>query len=62
MSGPAPDEATLRARGRRVVTSVRLPQSLLAVLDARCAQLGVSRSEYLVELVAVAMSADPSKF
>jgi hypothetical protein len=44
------------------VTSVRLPQSLLAVLDARCAQLGVSRSEYLVELVAVAMSADPSKF
>jgi len=44
------------------VTSIRLPQSLLAVLDARCSQLGVSRSEYLVELVAVAMSADHSKF
>lgn len=55
VSGRSPDEATLRARGRRVVTSIRLPQSLLAVLDARCEQLGVSRSEYVTVMLAVAM-------
>ena len=35
--------------------SVRLPQATLAALDARCAELGVSRSEYVAELLAVAL-------
>lgn len=55
MSGPSPDEATRRARGHRVVVSVRLPQAAVVALDARCAELGVSRSEYVAEMLAVAL-------
>lgn len=55
MSGRSPDEATRRARGHRVVVSLRLPQSALAALDARCEQLGVSRSEYVTVMLAVAL-------
>ena len=55
MSGRSPDEATRRSRGHRVVVSLRLPQSALAALDARCEQLGVSRSEYVAEMLAVAI-------
>lgn len=55
MSGRSPDEATRRARGRRVVVSLRLPQAAVAALDARCAELGVSRSEYVAEMLAVAL-------
>ncbi len=62
MSGRSPDEATRRARGHRVVVSLRLPQAAVVALDARCEQLGVSRSEYVAEMLAVALSADPSKF
>ena len=38
-----------------MVVSLRLPQSALAALDARCEQLGVSRSEYVTVMLAVAM-------
>jgi metal-responsive CopG/Arc/MetJ family transcriptional regulator len=38
-----------------VVVSLRLPQATLAALDARCAELGVSRSEYVAEMLAVAL-------
>lgn len=38
-----------------MVVSLRLPQSALAALDARCEQLGASRSEYVAELLAVAI-------
>ena len=55
MSGRSPDEATRRARGHRVVVSLRLPQSALAALDARCAELRVSRSEYVTVMLAVAL-------
>jgi metal-responsive CopG/Arc/MetJ family transcriptional regulator len=55
-SGPSPSEATRRARGHRTVVSIRLPQATLAALDARCAELGVSRSEYVAEMLAVALS------
>ena len=37
------------------MVSVRLPQATLAALDARCAELGCSRSEYVAELLAVAL-------
>ena len=56
MSGPAPDEATRRARGRAVVVSLRLPQSAVALLDARCEELRCSRSAYVAEMLAVALS------
>lgn len=55
MSGRSPDEATRRERGNRVVVSIRLPQDALAALDERCAKLGVSRSEYVAEMLAVAL-------
>ena len=38
------------------MVSVRVPQSTLAALDARCAELGVSRSEYVATMLAVALS------
>ena len=38
-----------------MVVSLRLPQAAVAALDARCAELGVSRSEYVTELLAVAL-------
>jgi hypothetical protein len=38
-----------------VVVTLRVPQATLAALDARCAELGVSRSEYVAELLAVAL-------
>ncbi len=38
-----------------MVISVRLPQAAVAALDARCKQLGVSRSEYVAEMLAVAL-------
>jgi len=38
-----------------VVVSVRLPQSTLAALDARCAELECSRSEYVAEMLTVAL-------
>lgn len=37
------------------MVSVRLPQATLAALDARCAELGVSRSEYVTTMLAVAL-------
>ena len=37
------------------MVSIRLPQSTLAALDARCAELGCSRSEYVAEMLAVAL-------
>ena len=49
------DEATRRERGNRVVVSIRLEQDALAALDKRCAQLGVSRSEYVAEMLVVAL-------
>lgn len=55
MSGRSPDEATRRARGHRVVVSLRLPQAAVVALDARCEQLGVSRSEYVTVMLAVAL-------
>ena len=55
MSGPAPDEATRRARGRAVVVSLRLPQPLIAALDARCKRLGYSRAAYLISLLELAL-------
>jgi metal-responsive CopG/Arc/MetJ family transcriptional regulator len=36
--------------------SIRLPQATLAALDARCAELGVSRSEYVAEMLGVALT------
>ena len=38
-----------------MVVSVRLPQVAVLALDARCEQLGVSRSEYVAELITVAL-------
>ena len=38
-----------------MVVSVRLPQAAVVALDARCEQLGVSRSEYVAEMLAVAL-------
>ena len=36
--------------------SVRVPLATLEALDARCAELGVSRSEYVAEMLAVALT------
>lgn len=39
-----------------MVVSLRLPQSALALLDARCEELRCSRSAYVAELIAVALA------
>jgi metal-responsive CopG/Arc/MetJ family transcriptional regulator len=41
------------------MVSVRMPQATLAALDARCAELGCSRSEYVAEMLAVALAGAP---
>ena len=38
-----------------MVVTLRLPQATLAALDARCAELGCSRSEYVATMLAVAL-------
>jgi metal-responsive CopG/Arc/MetJ family transcriptional regulator len=48
-------ETVRRERGHRVVVAVRLPQATLAELDQRCTELGASRSEYVAEMLAVAL-------
>jgi hypothetical protein len=37
------------------MVSIRVPQSTLAALDARCAELGCSRSEYVANMIEIAL-------